>query len=618
MAASNEFESQWLECQQKYGRGIDAGGIDEITDADEIAEQVTLPGVEVDQNGAFTRYVYAKFSVFKQAAQRAATAIQNTWNLWFGADATSGVQKQWADLSADAVAKTNAANTAAGYANTQGDYAKAKGDEVSEAILDITTQKEAAIAAANNANDKAALANTAATNANNAATNANAKATLANDAATNANNKASLADTAATNANNKASLADTAATNANNKASLADTAATNANNAAGSVNTAISNAEAATAEARTQAGRAEDAADEWTNTYKPQATADHNQAVTDHNTAVGDSSTAGDDHDRAVSDHNTADDDHTQAVTDHNTAAGDHTQAGLDHTASVTATNEASNVNAQLSGMTVTITNRQGTSTSVNIGFEIYNTYASVAAMNADAANVPTGKFVMIATTDPTSAENARLYGKNAQGSFTFLSDLDQASSAAWADWLNNQKPLIENATNAASTAATNATNQGNTAEQKGNTAQSQGNAAESAMNSIVTQWQGSDGNGGIKKDMNDTRTAVAAQGNTAESQGNTAEQKGNTAKTQGDYAKSQGDYAKDKGDHTDEIRNDGYVYSYDPENPQAGADGYYKTNRHVVAEIDASTLTAEQIQAAVAGFVFATVEEGQAAIAEL
>lgn len=54
----------------------------------------------------------------------------------------------------------------------------------------------------------------------------------ANAAAANANEKAALADTAATNANEKASLADTAATNANNNAALAYNAATTANTAA--------------------------------------------------------------------------------------------------------------------------------------------------------------------------------------------------------------------------------------------------------------------------------------------------------------------------------------------------------------------------------------------------
>ena len=112
--------------------------------------------------------------------------------------------------------------------------------------------------------------------------------------------------------------------------------------------------------------------------------------------------------------------------------------------AAAASTAEADMVDVELAGMTVTITNRHGQTSSVNIGFEIYRTYPSVAAMNADAQNVPQGKFVMIATEDATSEENARLYGKNSQGSFSFLSDLDQASSSAWADWLNNMKPLIE------------------------------------------------------------------------------------------------------------------------------------------------------------------------------
>ena len=115
------------------------------------------------------------------------------------------------------------------------------------------------------------------------------------------------------------------------------------------------------------------------------------------------------------------------------------------------ATTAATNVNADLQGMTVTITNRQGVSKSVNIGFEILqeHVYPSIAEMNADAANVQAGQFCMIATTDPTSPDNAQLWSRNSSPStsehpFTFLSDLDQASSAAFADWLNNYKPVIE------------------------------------------------------------------------------------------------------------------------------------------------------------------------------
>lgn len=109
----------------------------------------------------------------------------------------------------------------------------------------------------------------------------------------------------------------------------------------------------------------------------------------------------------------------------------------------IQATAEADLVDATLEGMTITITGRDGVAKSTNIGFDIYRVYGSVAAMNADAPNVPEGKFVMIATTDPTSPENARLYGKNAEGGFTFLSDLDQASSSAWAEWMETYKPII-------------------------------------------------------------------------------------------------------------------------------------------------------------------------------
>ena len=117
----------------------------------------------------------------------------------------------------------------------------------------------------------------------------------------------------------------------------------------------------------------------------------------------------------------------------------------------IAATDEASNVDADLTGMTVTITNRKGVSKEVNIGFEILarNVSPSIAAMHANAANVRPGEFCMIAATDPTSTENAQLWSRNSSPStsehpFTFLSDLDQAATSAFADWLENYKPVIE------------------------------------------------------------------------------------------------------------------------------------------------------------------------------
>ena len=249
------------------------------------------------------------------------------------------------------------------------------------------------------------------------------------------------------------------------------------------------------------------------------------------------------------------------------------TNANTAATTANTAATGASNVNAQLSGNTLTITNRQGQSSSINVSFEIYRTYASVSAMNADAANVPEGKFVMIATVSTTDPDNAKMYVRNASSAaqaFGFLCDLDQASSEAWADWLNNMKPVIEAAISSANTAATNANNKATIAEQKGN--------------------------------------AAETKGNTAQAQGNTAESKGNTAQTQGNYAKSEGDRAKNFNDHPAYIGNDNYWYLWD-----------YTTQAYVKAayakgdDLDYSTMTPEEYQRLIdnikADLVFASDE---------
>ena len=93
------------------------------------------------------------------------------------------------------------------------------------------------------------------------------------------------------------------------------------------------------------------------------------------------------------------------------------------------ATQEAENVNAQLSSdggaVILTITNRQGNQTSKEVGFRIYKTYPSVAAMNADLANVEEGKFVMIAGSTQ-DVDTGKLYVRGASA-FTFITDLSGA-----------------------------------------------------------------------------------------------------------------------------------------------------------------------------------------------
>ena len=187
-----------------------------------------------------------------------------------------------------------------------------------------------------------------------------------------------------------------------------------------------------------------------------------------------------------------------EAIQDAETAAGNANTAAARTESAVaaadaattranTAATGAEKVDASLVGMTITITDRNGVSVSTNIGFDIYRTYSSVAQMNADAPNVPDGKFVMIATTDPTDPENARLYGKNSQGSFTFLSDLDQASSAAWADWLDNMKPQIEADHTRAGTDHTTATQDHTQATQDHGTATQDHATAEGDHTESVT-----------------------------------------------------------------------------------------------------------------------------------
>ena len=140
----------------------------------------------------------------------------------------------------------------------------------------------------------------------------------------------------------------------------------------------------------------------------------------------------------------------------------------------------AENVNASLVGLTVTITDRQGVSRTVTVGFDFYRTYTSIDAMNADAANVPEGKLVSIATTNPTSEDNAKIFQKTSQGTFNFLCDLDQASAAAWADWLENMKPDIEQAISTANSDHTIAVSDHTTAQSDHTTAQTDHSTAVS------------------------------------------------------------------------------------------------------------------------------------------
>lgn len=68
----------------------------------------------------------------------------------------------------------------------------------------------------------------------------------------------------------------------------------------------------------------------------------------------------------------------------------------------------------------------QGIQGETGEAFSIYKTYSSIADMNADAPNVPEGKFTLIASNvdDP---DNSKLFVKNGEGTFTYLTDMSGA-----------------------------------------------------------------------------------------------------------------------------------------------------------------------------------------------
>ena len=225
-----------------------------------------------------------------------------------------------------------------------------------------------------------------------------------------------------------------------------------------------------------------------------------------------------------------------------------------------TATAAAERVNAQLNGMTVSVTNRNGVTTSVNIGFEITedHVYPTKSAMLADAANVQAGKFCMIATIDPTSPDNAQLWSRNSSPAtsdhpFTFLSDLDQASSRAWADWLNSMKPQIESKISQAETDHGIAESDHTRAEQDHTTASGDHTRADADHELVVADR--------IRSEQDHSR--AEADHRTAESDHTTADSDHTAATTQTTLMEAWNTHLPFVGDGITGDAN--YWYTYDP-----------------------------------------------------
>lgn len=130
-------------------------------------------------------------------------------------------------------------------------------------------------------------------------------------------------------------------------------------------------------------------------------------------------------------------------------------------------------------------------------------------------------------------------------------------------------------------------------------------------------------GNADEKAALAEAKAALAntAAGN-AEAKASLADEKAGLAQQQANYAKEQGDRAKQQADYPDQIRSDGYVWTYDPDDASAGEDGYKRTAYKVDAALNFDALTPEQYQSLIdnikADMVFATEETCAAAAAEI
>lgn len=130
-------------------------------------------------------------------------------------------------------------------------------------------------------------------------------------------------------------------------------------------------------------------------------------------------------------------------------------------------------------------------------------------------------------------------------------------------------------------------------------------------------------GNANTKAALADEKATLA---NTAAGNANTkaelANEKATLAQQQADYARQQGDRAKERADYPDQIRSDGYIWTYAPDDEGSGEDGYKRTAYKVDAALDFDALTPEQYQTLIdnikAGMVYATDATCESIIDEL
>lgn len=148
MAVSEEFREQWLECEEEYGKNIEAGDMP-VIGYGEVDETISLPAVKFtapfnpDGTNVFDSYAHVPMKTFKKRIDDLAgevseatsdlvevkhATIEAIENAEAATTAATNDHTRAESDHANSTAATNRANDKAEYAQTQGGYAKQQGD----------------------------------------------------------------------------------------------------------------------------------------------------------------------------------------------------------------------------------------------------------------------------------------------------------------------------------------------------------------------------------------------------------------------------------------------------------------------------------------------------------
>ena len=148
MAVSEGFREQWLECEEEYGKNIEAGDMP-VIGYGEVDETISLPAVKFtapfnpDGTNVFDSYAHVPMKTFKKRIDDLAgevseatsdlvevkhATIEAIENAEAATTAATNDHTRAESDHANSTAATNRANDKAEYAQTQGGYAKQQGD----------------------------------------------------------------------------------------------------------------------------------------------------------------------------------------------------------------------------------------------------------------------------------------------------------------------------------------------------------------------------------------------------------------------------------------------------------------------------------------------------------